>query len=85
MGEAIVYGAAIVGGVTTIGGAAWRWVVGPAFIAKIGEVVEAKNAAQLKPILDELSFNSGKSVKDIVNLTHARLEDHIRLHERADR
>lgn len=85
MGEAIVYGAAILGGATTIGGAAWRWVVAPAFAKTVREIVQAENAAALKPIIDELSFNSGKSVKDMVVRIDAQLDTHLRLHERADR
>lgn len=83
MGELIVDLAAILGGGTIIAAAAWRWVVQPAFTRAVHEVVQAENAAALKPIMDELSFNSGKSVKDVVIRIDARLGDHIEFHREA--
>lgn len=83
MGEFIVDIAATLGGVTIIAGAAWRWVIQPAFVKVVREVVQAENAAALKPIMDELSFNSGKSVKDVVIRIDARLGDHLEFHQRA--
>lgn len=80
--SAVVDVAAIVGGLTIIGGAAWRWVVGPAFTRQVREIVVAENAAALRPVMDELSMNSGKSVKDVVIRIDARLTDHIELHKR---
>lgn len=82
MGEAIVDAAAILGGLTVIGGLAWRYIVSPAFTRTVRDIVNAENASALKPVMDELSFNGGKSMKDVVIRIDARLDDHIRLHER---
>lgn len=86
MGEAIVYGAAIIGGVTTIGGAAWRWVISPAFTKTVREVVKAENAAALTPVMKELSLNGGQSLKDRVVRIDEQLSAHIMFHrDGADR
>jgi hypothetical protein len=84
LGEAIVNLSAILGGLTIIGAAAWRWVVKPAFTSEVGKIVDARTAAALKPIIEELSFNSGKSLKDVVIRIDQRIEDHVEFHRRGD-
>lgn len=83
MGEVIVDVAAILGGLTIIGAAAWRWVMKPAFTTAVEDVVDAKTAAALAPVMAELSVNGGKSMKDVVIRLDQRVKDHIQFHERS--
>lgn len=80
MGEMIVSAGAIVGGLTIIASVAWKWVIGPAFTRSVSDIVEARNAQQLKPIMGELSMNGGKSLKDRVIRIDERLDAHITFH-----
>lgn len=80
MHQIIIDVAAFLGGATIISAAAWRWFIQPAFTKAVSEVVEANVAAALVPVMNELSTNSGKSLKDVVVRLDARMNAHMELH-----